>query len=269
MIKILPVTDQRSHHRVVPAQKIRHGEQTRQDKNAPAQSRAFDAPLFKRYLVLFWIGHGYDRFPVAVRFASVVAVLAPSKLPAAGFTGQRASTLDPPFTFSPTRTRISASFGTHRSTRDPNRTSPMRSPRATLSPIFFHETTRRAINPAICLNTISPASVESVNTFCSFSREARSIIAARNFPGRYSIFVIVPAAGDRLTCTFQTARKILTRFPARPSHSSSVTTTTRPSPGDTTAPASAGITRSGSRKKEKTNRARITRTTAATFHWSR
>src|SRR6266704_2356967 len=180
-----------------------------------------------------------------------------------------ASTLDPPFTCSPTLTKISASFGTHRSTRDPNRTSPMRSPRATFSPVFFQETTLRAISPAICLKTISPASVESVNTFCSFSTDARSRIAARNFPGRYSSFAMVPAAGARFTCTFHTAKKMLTRFPGLPAFSSSVTTTTRPSPGDTTAPGSAGITRSGSRKKEKTNNARNTRTAAATYQCSR
>src|SRR5256885_11393702 len=42
-----------------------------------------------------------------------------------------------------------------------------------------------------------------------------SRMAARNFPGRYSILLIVPAAGERLTCTFQTARKILDRKSTR------------------------------------------------------
>ena len=97
--------------------------------------------------------------------------------------GMRARTLEPPFTFSPTFTRISASLGSHKSTREPNRTSPMRSPRATSSPAFFHDTTRRATQPAICLYTISPCSVACVNTFCSFWRDALSSHAARNFPG--------------------------------------------------------------------------------------
>src|SRR6266566_4860298 len=262
MIKILRRPQQRGNHGVIPAQEIRRSKHGGDQKDSPTQPVILYAPLLKRHFVLFAIGHGYHCFPAAVRFASVSAVL---NLPATGCAGHRASTLDPPFTFSPSFTRICACCGTHTSTRDPNRTSPMRSPRATFSPAFFQETTLRAISPAICLNTISPASVESVKTFCSFSNEARSRIAARNFPGRYSSFVIVPAAGDRFTCTFQTARKMLTRFPGRPAFASSVTTTTRPSPGDTSAPGSVGITRSGSRKKEKINRARNTSTAAATY----
>src|SRR6267378_4248378 len=95
------------------------------DINSPAQTRITEAqaPLFERNLVLFGVGHGYGRFPVTVRFASVSAALTPSNSSTLGFAGQRASTLDPPFTFSPTFTTISASFGTHRSTRDPNRPS--------------------------------------------------------------------------------------------------------------------------------------------------
>src|SRR5438552_1995167 len=268
-VKIRSCSHQRRHNRKVTAKQIRRRKQCRHEKHSSPEPGILEAPLSKRDLVLFRIAHGYDRFPVAVRFASVSAALTASNLSAMRFAGHRASTLAPPFTFSPTFTKISASFGTHTSTRDPNRTSPMRSPRATFSPAFFQETTLRAINPAICLNTISPASVESVNTFCSFSTEARSRIAARNFPGRYSSFVMVPAAGARFTCTFQTARKMLTRFPGLPAFSSSMTTTTRPSPGDTTAPGSVGIMRSGSRKKEKTNAASSTRTAAATYQCSK
>src|SRR6266850_1969414 len=245
MVKILRRSHQGRHDGVITAQEIRRRERCGNQKNPPPQFRVLDAPVLKRHFVLLGLGHGYDRFPLAVRFASVTVGLASAELRIAACPVHRASTLDP------------------------NRTNPIRSPRNTRSPCFFHETTLRAISPAICLNTISPASVESVNTFCSFSTEARSRIAAKNFPGRYAMFEMVPSAGARFTCTFQTARKMLMRFPGRPAYSSSVTTTTRPSPGDTTAPVSAGITRSGSRKKEKTNSARSRRTTAAAFQCSR
>src|SRR6202795_4159808 len=178
----------------------------------------------------------------------------------------RATPLGPPFTLSPTFTAISAPSGSQRSTREPNRTNPTSSPRPTGSPVLFHETTRRATHPAICLKTISPYSLESVKTFCSFSSEALSAHAARNFPGLYSSRVIVPAAGERFTCTFQMARKILILFPGRPAFSSSFTTTTRPSDGDTTTPGSIGILRSGLRKKEKTKSARNTSTTLIVMH---
>src|SRR5882762_9011366 len=263
MVEIVGRPHQRRDDCIVAAQEIRGRERRGKQKNSPPQFRVLDAPLLKRHFVLFGLGHDYDRFPAASRFASAIFVSA--DLLVADFSVQRARTLDPPFTFCPSLTRISASLGNHTSTREPKRTSPIRSPPATLSPAFFQEITLRAISPAICLNTISPESVETVNTFCSFSIEARSRIAARNFPGRYSSFVIVPVAGDRFTCTFQTARKMLTRFPGRPAFSSSVTTTTRPSPGDTTAPGSDGITRSGSRKKENTNSARNTRTAPAMY----
>src|SRR6267142_556017 len=265
MVKIIRRPHQRRDDGVIAPQEVRGREGSRNQKNPPPQPRILDAPLLKRHFVLLGLGHGYDCFPVAVRFASASAELVSADLLVAGFPVHRARTLDPPFTFCPSFTRISASRGNHTSTRDPKRTSPIRSPRSTLSPAFFQETTLRAISPAICLNTISPVSVESVNTFCSFSKEARSRIAAKNLPGRYSIFAIVPVAGERFTCTFQTARKMLMRLPGRPPFSSSATTTTRPSPGDTTAPGSAGITRSGSRKKENTNSARNTRTAAAMY----
>src|SRR5580704_1423951 len=83
-----------------------------------------------------------------------------------------ASMLSPPSTFCLSRTTTSASIGSQTSTRDPNRISPMRSPRATLSPSRFQHITRRAIAPAICLNTKRPLGVSTVITFCSFSTEA-------------------------------------------------------------------------------------------------
>src|SRR5580704_14577053 len=89
-----------------------------------------------------------------------------------------ASKLSPPFTFCLSRTATSASIGSHTSTRDPNLIKPMRSPRETISPSLFQHITRRAIAPAICLNTKPPAGVATVIIFCSFSTEAAERIAA-------------------------------------------------------------------------------------------
>src|SRR5207248_4668751 len=254
------------HNRRVAKEQISHCEEAPDEKDAPTPQFLIPvAPFLERDLVLFCFEHVHDRFPVEMRFASVSAAFFPLDCGASRFPGHLAIRLEPPFTFSPTFTRISAPFGSQTSTREPNRTSPMRSPHTTCSPCFFQETTRRAMSPAICLKTISPDSVLSVNTFCSFSRDARARMAAKNFPGRYSILVIVPLAGARFTFTFQIARKMLTRWPGRPPFSSSVTTTTRPSAGDTTAAGSAGMRRSGSRKKENTNRARNTKTAAIKY----
>src|SRR5258707_4836101 len=98
--------------------------------------------------------------------------------------GQRARTLDPPATLSPTFTRSSEPCGTQRSTREPKRTRPMRSPLLTDSCAFFHETTRRAVRPAICLDSRLPCVVARVKIFCLFCVEARASQAASNFPGR-------------------------------------------------------------------------------------
>src|SRR5260221_10755845 len=136
----------------------------RQKKPSPAHLRFLSPPLLERYCVLLKFPHRHARFPAAARCESAAAVRRPSETFAVGFPSHRATTLDPPLTFSPGETIISASCGIHKSTRDPNRTSPIRSPRATRSPSFFQQTTRLAIHPAICLNTISPASVESVIT---------------------------------------------------------------------------------------------------------
>src|SRR5690606_18532799 len=62
-------------------------------------------------------------------------------------------TLAPPRTRSPRRTRTATPGGSIRSTREPNLISPIRDPRSTLSPGFTQQTMRRAIRPAICLQT--------------------------------------------------------------------------------------------------------------------
>src|SRR5882762_3886472 len=244
MVEIFFPPDQSGNRSVVATKQVRHREQAGNQKNSAAQPCAPGGLLHKRHLVLFSFAHVPSRVTQhsTTRRASIPQLFC-------ALTGIRAITLDPPFTLSPTFTANSAPSGSHRSTRDPNRTNPTNSPRPTKSPVFFHDTTRRATHPAICLKTISPYSLERVKTFCSFSSDAFSAHAARNFPGLYSSCVIVPAAGERFTCTFQIARKILIRFPGRPAFSSSCTTTTRPSAGDTTTPSSIGIFRSGLRKK--------------------
>src|SRR5205823_10273297 len=187
-VKILSPAYQRRHNRVVATEQISHCEEARDEKDAPTPQFLIPvAPFLERDLVLFCFEHVHDRFPVEMRFASVSAAFFPLDCGASRFPGHLAIRLEPPFTFSPTFTRISAPFGSQTSTREPNRTSPMPSPHTTCSPCFFQETTRRAMSPAICLKTISPDSVLSVNTFCSFSRDARARMAAKNFPGRYSI----------------------------------------------------------------------------------
>ena len=103
--------------------------------------------------------------------------------------GQKARTLEPPFTWSPTFTRRSESRGSQRSAREPKRTRPMRSPRATRSPSFFQQTTRRAMSPAICLKVISPESVVRVMMFCSLLVEADSRMAAEELAGPVEHFI--------------------------------------------------------------------------------
>src|SRR5205823_14660075 len=100
----------------------------RDEKDAPTPQFLIPvAPFLERDLVLFCFEHVHDRFPVEMRFASVSAAFFPLDCGASRFPGHLAIRLEPPFTFSPTFTRISAPFGSQTSTREPNRTSPMRS----------------------------------------------------------------------------------------------------------------------------------------------
>ena len=83
-----------------------------------------------------------------------------------------------------------------------------------------------------------------------FADAASARYAGRNLPGMYDTLVTRPDAGMRFTCTSSGERKMDTRT-AGPTHSSTSSTTpvTRPSAGDSTAPAMTGTRRSGSRKK--------------------
>src|SRR5262249_31844151 len=240
---------------VVAAKKSGRRKHRGQKENAATEFGVAEAAFSEGHFALIHVAYLQAEWPASAR--------ATSEAKFEDCTAQRARTLEPPCTVSPTLTEISASFGSQMSTREPKRTRPMRSPRRTDSPGFFQETTRRAIKPAICLNSISPAGVASVKMFCSFCVEAFGFQAARNLPGRYFTCVMVPVSGVRLTCTFQIARKMLMRVPGRPAFSSSVMTRTRPSAGERTASGSGGMARSGSRKKEKQKAAIAIRTAAA------
>ena len=72
------------------------------------------------------------------------------------------------------------------STLEPKRMRPMSSPRFSALPGLFQHTTRRAMNPAICL-TVTSMSLPCIRkTFCSFTREASCLAATLNRPRRYS-----------------------------------------------------------------------------------
>src|SRR5213079_2751559 len=81
-VKIRCCPHQRRHHSKITAKQIRRREQCRHEKHSPPEPGIPESPLFEWDVVLFRIAHGYDRFPAAVRFASVSAALAASSLPA-------------------------------------------------------------------------------------------------------------------------------------------------------------------------------------------
>src|SRR6185503_11486903 len=88
-----------------------------------------------------------------------------------------------------------------------------------------------------------------VNAFCSLTRLAFSFVAIKNFPGEYFTSTIFPGIGERLMCTSNGDRKILTTVGASASAAIGPTRVTRPSAGETTTSGSDGGTRFGSRKK--------------------
>src|ERR1044072_5438255 len=88
-----------------------------------------------------------------------------------------------------------------------------------------------------------------VNAFCSLTRLAFSFVAIKNFPGEYFISTIFPGIGERLMCTSNGDKKMLTTVDASASAAIGPTRVTRPSAGETTTSGSDGGTRFGSRKK--------------------
>src|SRR5574340_1439890 len=119
---------------------------------------------------------------------------------------------------------------------------------------------RRAISPATCTEVMSvPSAVFSHTALRSFSVEALSRSALTNLPGKYQTCCTVPSTGLRLECTLNTFMNTLTLMATRCTYGSLVrsTATMRPSAGDSTAPASCGTSRAGSRKNCSTNSAMI------------
>src|SRR5579872_5808605 len=96
--------------------------------------------------------------------------------------GRYASTLEPPFTRSPTFTFGRAEASSWTSQREPNLMRPMRWPRSTRSPILGLNTMRRASSPAICLKTTRFPSPSTVTTFCSFCSADATSMAFMNLP---------------------------------------------------------------------------------------
>src|SRR5438045_2261872 len=110
---------------------------------------------------------------------------------------------------------------------------------------------RRAISPATCTQVTSrPSGVRSQSALRSLASEALSSAALTNAPGKYQRSFTVPSTGARLECTLKTFMKTLTLSASRWSHGSRarLTSTMRPSAGDTTARGSSGTSRGGSRK---------------------
>src|SRR2546430_14405521 len=110
---------------------------------------------------------------------------------------------------------------------------------------------RRAMSPATCTQVTSrPSGVRSQSALRSFAVEALASAAFRNVPGKYQRSFTVPSTGERLECTLKTFMKTLTLSASRSSQGSRerLTSTMRPSAGDTTARGSSGTSRAGSRK---------------------
>ena len=79
--------------------------------------------------------------------------------------------------------------------------------------------------------------------------KARTSFGQRTLPGEYFTSTIFPGIGERLICTSNGDRKILTTVGASASSDIGPTRVTRPSAGETTRSGSVGGTRFGSRKK--------------------
>ena len=149
VIEIFGCPHQCGDDRVISAEKVGGGHQRRNEKNSATESGLdAGAASVERDFLLIQVRHAQDCLSTAAKLASLEGLEA--------LAGQRARTLEPPLTLSPIFTKSWEPWGTHRSTREPKRTRPMRSPAATVSCAFFQETTRRATRPAICFNSIFP-----------------------------------------------------------------------------------------------------------------
>ena len=215
----LEVPPRGGHDGIEPEEKARHRERRRQDDDASLEPPGRSHP----------IDH-----------------VVPSR------PSIHAKTVDPPATLSPTaQSRLHAS-GMKRSTLDPNRMRPMRSPHSTCSPCSGYVTIRRARSPAIWRTSTRWSRAIRPREDCSFLSLAFGCQATAYSPGRYSRCATSPEIGARCTWTLKTLRKIVMRRHApftKEGSSTSRISMILPSPGEITTPSGEGSWRSGSRKK--------------------
>src|SRR5204863_3614453 len=117
---------------------------------------------------------------------------------------------------------------------------------------------RRAISPATCTQVTSrPSRVRSHSALRSFESDALSRAALRKAPGKYQRSFTVPSTGERLEWTLNTFMNTDSLTASRSSQGSRtrLTSTMRPSAGETTARGSSGTSRAGSRKNCSTKSA--------------
>src|SRR5262249_54656590 len=199
------------------------------------------------------VARGEQARPQEDALAPPLAELLPAPPPGAlGVTsdhGRSPSTVTPPVTRSPTRTRNRVPRGSTQSVRDPKRIMPMRSPASTLSPVATRQTMRRAAIPAICTTVTRADSPCMWIVQRSLVPPAAGRYAGAEPPRSYAVLTTSPEIGERFTWTSSGERKIATRR-AGPTNGStaSAISVTRPSAGDSAACGTAGTARSGSRK---------------------
>src|SRR4029453_3736484 len=162
------------------------------------------------------------------------------------------SSVTPPRTRSPTRTRTSVPRGMQQSVREPNRIMPKRSPTASLSPGATRQTIRRAKTPAICVTVTRALSPCRWTMQRSLPAPASGLYAGTKRPSEYTTPATRPPMGARFTCTSSGERKIATRT-AGPTNGSLTSSTCipRPSAGARAPPGIDGTSRSGSRKNPR------------------
>src|SRR3954463_6699990 len=117
---------------------------------------------------------------------------------------------------------------------------------------------RRAISPATCTQvTSAPSRVRSQRALRSLESDALSSAALRKAPGKYQRSFTVPSTGERLECTLNTFMNTDSLIASRSSQGSRtrLTSTMRPSAGETTARGSSGTSRGGARKNCSTKSA--------------
>src|SRR4030095_7191347 len=110
---------------------------------------------------------------------------------------------------------------------------------------------RRAMRPATCTQVRSrPSSRWIHRALRSLDSDALSSAALTNAPPTYQRSFTTPSAGARFECTLNTFMNTLTLSASRRRYGSSLrlTSTTRPSAGESTADGSSGTARGGSRK---------------------